>query len=112
MPQFATSAMSPQPLQLLEELMGKTRDFGIAAAFAVWLGAQCHCACAEDRLMFKAGISDPVNTVLAWYVAQDAGLFAAHGLDVEIVNMNGGSRGAAELQAGRLDTMHVGDCLR
>jgi ABC-type nitrate/sulfonate/bicarbonate transport system substrate-binding protein len=27
---------------------------------------------------------------------------------VDIINMNGGSRGAAELQAGRLDVMHVG----
>jgi len=58
--------------------------------------------------MFRAGISDPVNTVLAWYVARDAGFYAAQGLEVEIVNMNGGSRGAAELQAGRLDAMHVG----
>lgn len=58
--------------------------------------------------MFKAGISDPVNTVLAWYAARDAGLYAANGLNVDIVNMSGGSRGAAELQAGRLDAMHVG----
>ena len=58
--------------------------------------------------MFKAGISDPVNTVLAWYVARDAGFYAANGLNVDIINMSGGSRGAAELQAGRLDTMHVG----
>jgi ABC-type nitrate/sulfonate/bicarbonate transport system substrate-binding protein len=56
----------------------------------------------------KAGISDPVNTVLAWYMARDAGCYAAQGLKVDIVNMNGGSRGAAELQAGRLDVMHVG----
>src|SRR6201999_4311272 len=26
-------------------------------------------------LQIKAGISDPVNTVLAWYVARDAGLY-------------------------------------
>jgi NitT/TauT family transport system substrate-binding protein len=59
-------------------------------------------------LVIKAGISDPVNTVLAWYMARDAGLFAAHGLNVDIQNMNGGSRGAEELQAGRIDIMHVG----
>ena len=58
--------------------------------------------------MFRAGISDPVNTVLAWYMARAAGFFAAQGLEVDIVNMQGGSRGAAELQAGRLDAMHVG----
>jgi NitT/TauT family transport system substrate-binding protein len=63
---------------------------------------------AQEQIVFRAGISDPVNTVLAWYVARDAGFYLAHGLEVEIVNMNGGSRGAAELQAGRLDAMHVG----
>jgi ABC-type nitrate/sulfonate/bicarbonate transport system substrate-binding protein len=63
---------------------------------------------AQEAIEFKAGISDPVNTVLAWYMARDAGFYAAHGLKVDIVNMNGGSRGAAELQAGRLDVMHVG----
>jgi ABC-type nitrate/sulfonate/bicarbonate transport system substrate-binding protein len=56
----------------------------------------------------KAGISDPVNTVLAWYVARAAGIYTAQGLDVDIINMNGGSRGAEELQAGRIDLMHVG----
>src|SRR6202795_4679976 len=59
-------------------------------------------------LQIKAGISDPVNTVLAWYVARAAGLYAAQGLNVEILNMNGGSRGAEELQAARIDVMHVG----
>jgi ABC-type nitrate/sulfonate/bicarbonate transport system substrate-binding protein len=59
-------------------------------------------------LQIKAGISDPVNTVLAWYMARAAGLYAAQGLTVDIINMNGGSKGAEELQAGRIDVMHVG----
>lgn len=59
-------------------------------------------------LELKAGISDPVNTVLAWYVARAAGAYAAQGLNVNIINMNGGSKGAEELQAGRIDVMHVG----
>src|ERR1700729_1838342 len=59
-------------------------------------------------LQIKAGISDPVNTVLAWYMARAAGLYSAQGLNVEILNMNGGSRGAEELQAARTDVMHVG----
>jgi len=63
---------------------------------------------APKPLLIKAGISDPVNTVLAWYMARAAGLYAAQGLDVEILNMSGGSRGAEELQAGRIDLMHVG----
>jgi ABC-type nitrate/sulfonate/bicarbonate transport system substrate-binding protein len=59
-------------------------------------------------ILIKAGISDPVNTVLAWYVAHAAGLYASQGLNVDIMNMSGGSKGAAELQAGRIDVMHVG----
>jgi ABC-type nitrate/sulfonate/bicarbonate transport system substrate-binding protein len=65
-------------------------------------------ATAQEPIEVKAGISDPVNTVLAWYMARYAGLYAAQGLKVDIINMSGGSRGAAELQAGRLDIMHVG----
>ena len=57
---------------------------------------------------FKVGISEPVNTVLAIWMADAAGFYAANGLKVEIINMNGGSRGAAELAAGRIDAMHVG----
>jgi len=59
-------------------------------------------------LDIKAGISDPVNTVLAWYMARAAGAYGAQNLNVDIINMNGGSRGAQELQAGRIDVMHVG----
>jgi NitT/TauT family transport system substrate-binding protein len=65
-------------------------------------------ATAQAPIEVKAGISDPVNTVLAWYMARDAGFYSAQGLKVDIINMSGGSRGAAELQAGRLDIMHVG----
>ena len=59
-------------------------------------------------ITFKVGISDPVNTVLAIWMAEAAGLYAANGLNVEVINMNGGSRGAAELAAGHIDAMHVG----
>jgi ABC-type nitrate/sulfonate/bicarbonate transport system substrate-binding protein len=54
------------------------------------------------------GISEAVNTVLAFWMAEDAGFFRDQRLKVRILNMNGGSRGAQELQAGRLDIMHVG----
>ena len=63
---------------------------------------------ASAQTPFKAGIADPVNTVLAWWMAQSAGFYKAQGLDVSILNMNGGSRGAEELAAGRIDAMHVG----
>src|ERR1051326_8976328 len=57
---------------------------------------------------FKVGISEPVNTVLAMWMADAAGAYAAQGLKDEIINMSGGSRGAQELAAGRIDVMHVG----
>jgi NitT/TauT family transport system substrate-binding protein len=78
------------------------------AAVLALLVLAAHPAAAQAPVELKAGISDPVNTVLAWYMARDAGFYAAQGLKVDIVNMHGGSRGAAELQAGRLDIMHVG----
>src|SRR3977135_2611098 len=84
------------------------RLMGIIAGALAPLCFGWHQAAAQEPIAFKVGISDPVNTVLAWYMARDAGFYAAQGLKVDIVNMNGGSRGAAELQAGRLHVMHVG----
>src|SRR4029453_12653637 len=46
--------------------------------------------------------------VLPRWRAQAGGFFAANGLSVELINTGGGSRGAQELQAGRLDLMRVG----
>ena len=61
---------------------------------------------AQQLRSFKAGISDAVNTVLAWYMARDAGFYAAQGLKVDIINMNGGSRGARGT-AGRPHRRHA-----
>ena len=80
---------------------------GILAVFAAMAPAAAQQA-RTPPLQIKAGISDPVNTVLAWYMARAGGLYAAQGLNVDIINMHGGSKGAEELQAGRLDVMHVG----
>jgi ABC-type nitrate/sulfonate/bicarbonate transport system substrate-binding protein len=59
-------------------------------------------------VVLKAGIADPSNTVLALYMARAEGLDLAQGLKLDILDMNGGSRGAEELQAGRIDVMQVG----
>jgi len=79
----------------------------ILALFAVFSPALAQ-QTRTPPLQIKAGISDPVNTVLAWYMARAAGLYTAQGLEIAILNMHGGSKGAEELQAGRLDVMHVG----
>jgi len=57
---------------------------------------------------FTAGISDPVNTVLAWWMGEAGGFYGAQGLKVSVLSMEGGSRGAAALRDGKLDAMHVG----
>jgi ABC-type nitrate/sulfonate/bicarbonate transport system substrate-binding protein len=59
-------------------------------------------------VVLKAGIADPSNTALALYMARAEGLDAGQGLKLDILDMNGGSRGAEELQAGRIDVMQVG----
>src|SRR6266481_1057673 len=89
-------------------MMRRLTNSRTLGAIAALLLISLRPAAAQEPIAFKAGISDPVNTVLAWYMARDAGFYSAQGLNVEIFNMNGGSRGAAELQAGRLDVMHVG----
>jgi ABC-type nitrate/sulfonate/bicarbonate transport system substrate-binding protein len=78
------------------------------SALALLLAGWAHPAAAAEATHFKVGISEPVNTVLALWMAQAGGFYAAQGLDVEIIAMNGGSRGAQELQSGRIDAMHVG----
>ena len=65
-------------------------------------------AAAAQTAAIKVGISEPVNTVLAMWMADAGGVYAAHGLKVEIINMSGGSHGAQELAAGHIDVMHVG----
>jgi ABC-type nitrate/sulfonate/bicarbonate transport system substrate-binding protein len=81
---------------------------GRLAVLAVLLLGWSHPMAAAEMTRFKVGISEPVNTVLALWMAEAGGLYAAQGLNVEIINQNGGSRGAQELQSGRIDAMHVG----
>jgi ABC-type nitrate/sulfonate/bicarbonate transport system substrate-binding protein len=79
----------------------------VFAGLLLWL-LQAATVRAAEPTSLKVGISEPVNTVLAIWMADAAGFYAANGLKVEIINMSGGSRGAAELAAGRIDAMHVG----
>ena len=83
------------------------RGCTMALAFGLLLLRPAPTPAAEPTAM-KVGISEAVNTVLAIWMAEAAGLYEAQNIKVEIINMNGGSRGAAELAAGRIDAMHVG----
>jgi NitT/TauT family transport system substrate-binding protein len=57
---------------------------------------------------FKVGIAAPTINMLPLWMGQDAGLFKARGLNVAIVNTDGGSRGLAEVGQGQLQAMIVG----
>jgi NitT/TauT family transport system substrate-binding protein len=81
---------------------------GKLAMLAVLLAGWGHPVAAAEMIRFKVGISEPVNTVLALWMAEAGGFYAAQGLAVEFASTNGGSRGAAELQSGGIDAMHVG----
>lgn len=57
---------------------------------------------------FNIGQGSPANTFLAVWMAQEAGLYRAHGLDARVVPMVGGRDCAPEFAAGRLQAMHIG----
>src|SRR6476659_7710586 len=85
----------------------RPKSCAIAVALSLLLVPPAPASAAEPTAV-KVGISEAVNTVLAIWMAEAAGLYEAQSIKVEIINMNGGSRGAAELAAGRIDAMHVG----
>src|SRR5258706_1173215 len=83
------------------------RTIAFFAAAMVLLGAAGG-AGAAPATRFKVGIAAPTVNMLPLWMGREAGLFKARGLAVEIVNTDGGSRGLAEVGAGRLQAMTVG----
>lgn len=57
---------------------------------------------------FKFGISAPVVTVFPAFMADAHKLYEKHGLKVDIVSMEGGSRGIQVLLSGEIQAMSVG----
>jgi NitT/TauT family transport system substrate-binding protein len=80
----------------------------LAVILALFAAAYAASAALPLPLVFKAGIAGPTDSVLSWYMAGAAGLYNAQGMSIDILDMNGGSRGAEELQAGQIDIMNVG----
>jgi NitT/TauT family transport system substrate-binding protein len=78
----------------------------VALALAVGLStATSHAA---ELRPFKIGISAPVVTIFPIWMAEAGGLYEKEGLKVEVVNMEGGTRGLQVLLSGEIQGMHVG----
>jgi NitT/TauT family transport system substrate-binding protein len=73
---------------------------------ALWLAPGL--ARAADLAPFKVGISAQTNSMLALWMAKDGKFDEAQGIALEIVNMDGGSRGVQVLLSGEIQAMHVG----
>ena len=63
---------------------------------------------AAESVQYSIGEAAPANTYLAIWMAEDAGLYEAQGLDLNIVPMVGGRESAPALEAGTIQLMHIG----
>jgi NitT/TauT family transport system substrate-binding protein len=85
-------------------------------AFAItritWLGLALALglspAAAVELTPFKIGISAPVVTIFPVWMAEAGGFYEKEGLKVEVINMEGGTRGLQVLLSGEIQGMHVG----
>jgi NitT/TauT family transport system substrate-binding protein len=78
-----------------------------AALIGLALAAAAACP-VHAQTPFKFGISAPVVTVFPVWMAEAGGFYAKEGLKVEVVSMEGGSRGVQVLLSGEIQGMHVG----
>src|SRR5919198_980331 len=63
---------------------------------------------AADPTPFKIGISAPVVTILPVWMGEAGGFYGREGLKVDVINMEGGTRGLQVLLSGEIQGMHVG----
>jgi NitT/TauT family transport system substrate-binding protein len=63
---------------------------------------------AADPIPFKIGISAPVVTILPVWMGEAGGFYGREGLKVDVINMEGGTRGLQVLLSGEIQGMHVG----
>jgi ABC-type nitrate/sulfonate/bicarbonate transport system substrate-binding protein len=63
---------------------------------------------AQTLDVVKIGIPSPLNTILAFWMADEAGFYKAQGIRVEFKIVEGGSRGAQMIRSGEIDVMQAG----
>lgn len=61
-----------------------------------------------EPIPLKVGKAAPANTYLAIWMAEEAGLYEAQGLALEIVEMVGGRDSGPAFAEGRIQLMHIG----
>src|SRR5882757_4384830 len=90
-----------------ENVMSLSAAFAGGLAMAAMLAGGPSAGAAET-VTFRIGQSSPANTFLAIWMANDAGFYAANGLNLEVVPMAGGRDMAEAFATGRIDAMHIG----
>lgn len=98
--------MNPDRSRRAPSRRGAARLMSGLAAAAVMAGTGL--AQAQSLKPFKFGISAPVVTVFPAFMADAHKLYEKHGLKVDIVSMEGGSRGIQVLLSGEIQAMSVG----
>jgi len=63
---------------------------------------------AADPVPFRIGISAPVVTIFPVWMGEAGGFYQKEGVKVEVITMEGGSRGVQVLMSGEIQAMHVG----
>jgi len=63
---------------------------------------------AADPTPFRIGISAPVVTIFPVWMGEAGGFYEKEGVKVEVITMEGGTRGVQVLMSGEIQAMHVG----
>jgi NitT/TauT family transport system substrate-binding protein len=79
----------------------------LGLAFAIG-GAFAEPAHAAELKPFRIGISAPVVTIFPVWMGDVGGFYEKEGLKVEVISMEGGTRGVQVLMSGEIQAMHVG----
>jgi len=87
---------------------GTLRIMAASLGLAFALGAAAAPAQAANPIPFKIGISAPVVTIFPVWMGEAGGFYEKEGLKVEVINMEGGTRGLQVLLSGEIQGMHVG----
>ena len=76
--------------------------------FAVAMVLSAPSAHAADLTPFRIGISAPVVTIFPVWMGEAGGFYEKEGVKVEVISMEGGTRGVQVLMSGEIQAMHVG----